>query len=295
MRLMLPLVMTLVLPLGIAQAQDDPLAGFAFNEHVLSDGNNAHEWVTTECEVQGAMSHAREGAGLQMHIPVDHTTGEVNYPIGWPRMYLPIPEDQRNWSGYDFISVWIYADTSRDKLPGTPLGMIVRCPDRDNSHKRSLTELTKGEWSRIVTPISELPNSSNCTSVQFYISESSYDHGDTLDFYIDDLKLLAYAAPVILELRPLTGLMYADASSLRVQARIAGLAADIAADLTCVLKRGDAVLAEENLAVTRGMQSFLLNFGRGALELGECTLEATIEGSDRVVTVPIHVVTSPWE
>ncbi|MCD6360144.1 MAG: hypothetical protein J7M38_04705 [Armatimonadetes bacterium] len=278
----------------MAVAQDDPLEGFKFNEHVLSDGSNAQAWVTAECTVQSALAYARDGAALQMHIPVDYSTGEPQYPIGWPRMYLAIPEGERNWTGYDFLSLWIYPTSSRETLPRDPLGLIVRCPDKAHSYHRALTELVKGQWTHIVVPISELPNSSNCAAIQFFISESHYADGDIVDFYIDDLCLLTYAEPTILQLQPMTALMYSDASCLRVSATVAGLEEGATTGLTCQLKSGDEVLAEDNLTVRRGEQSFLLNFG-GGLHVSECTLQASLEGSDRVVTVPIRVVTSPWE
>lgn len=292
--------LTLILPLAIAltaipaTAQDDPLTGHEFRELVLADGSDPEAWVPAECEITSSDEHAREGAAIHMHIPVDFHAGEIKYPIGWPRMYLPFADEARDWSGYDFLSLWIYAETSRDKLPSTPLGLIVRCPDRGSSYGRSLTELTAGEWLHVVTPISALPDATNCAAVQFYISESNYADRDTVDFYVDDMKLLAYAEPTVLELTPLTGLMYADAMSLRVQVRIAGLADDVVADMTCALKRDGKTLAEENLAVTRGVQSLLMTLGSARLVLGECTLEATIEGG-QTVTKTIRIVASPWE
>ena len=275
--------------------QDDPLEGVELTRHVLSDGENAAAWSTAECTAESSPEHVRSGNAVHMHIPVDFKTGEPNYPIGWPRMYVNVPEGERDWTGYDFLSVWIYSDTSREAFPSSPLGLIVRCPDRQTSYTRNLSELVKGEWSHIVTPIAALPNPKDCAAVQLYISESNYSDGDVLDFYIDDLELLAYAAPTVLELRPLNGVMYADAGNLRVQARVSGLAEDATAELTCALKLGDKTLAEEKLTAKRGVQSLLMNFGRGTLQPGECTLTARIEGSDRVVTVPIRVVSSPWE
>jgi hypothetical protein len=286
--------LTLILPLAIALAvtpavtQDDPLAGHEFRELVLADGSDPEAWVPAECEITSSEEHAREGASVLFHVPVDHFAGEIKYPIGWPRMYLPFAED------FDFLSMWVYTDTSREKLPRTALGFAILCPDRNSQWTRTLNEVEKGEWVRVVVPLSLVPDLTNCTSIKFHISESNYQHEDIVDFYVDDVKLLAYAEPTILELTPLTGLMYADATSLRVQVRVAGLADDIAADMTCVLKRDGQTLAEENLAVTRGAQSLLMTLGSSQLAPGECTLEATIAGG-HTVTQTIRIVASPWE
>lgn len=280
---------------ALTEAQQDILERFRFTEQVLSDGTNVQQWTTAECTAQSAATPGRPGTAVHMHIPVDHTTGEPNYPIGWPRMYLTIPTDARDWSRWDFLSVWIYADTSRPALPSSPLGMIVRCPDRNTSYSRTLSELRKGQWTHIITPIADLPNPRDCTAVQFYIAEANYTHGDTVDFYIADLKLLAYAEPVILELRPLANLLYADSSALRAQVRVAGLEEGATAELTCRLKCADVVLAEQKLSAKRGLQSVLLQFAGAGLLIGECTLEATIAGNEHVTSVPIRVVSSPWE
>ena len=292
--------LTLILPLAIAltvtpaATQDDPLAGHEFRELVLADGSDPEAWVPAECEITSSDEHAHEGTAIHMHIPVDFHAGEIKYPIGWPRMYLPFAEEARDWSGFDFLSLWIYADTSRDKLPSTPVGFAISCPDRNSQWTRTLNEVKKGEWAHIIVPLSACPDLTNCTNIKFHISESNYQDGDTVDFYVDEVKLLAYAEPTILELTPLTGLMYADATSLRVQVRVAGLADDDVAEVTCALKRDGKTLAEESLAVTRGAQSLLMALGSSQLAPGECTLEATIEGG-QTTTQTIRIVASPWE
>ncbi len=295
MRNWTPIMVVAALMVACGSWAQAPVDGAAMNRHVLADGESNEGWEIAECTMEPSDTQARSGKSLNFHVPVDHTAGEIKYPIGWPRTYLSIPEDQRDWSGHDFLEMWVYANTSREKLPGTAVGFTIACPDRSNSWHRTLTEVKKGEWARIVIPLTVCPDITNCASIKFHVSESSYEHGDMVEFYVDDVALLSYAEPTILELLPLTGLMYADASSLRVQARVTGLAADAPAEMNSVLKLGDKVLAEENLTVERGLQSLLMSFGAGSLKPGECTLTATITGSERVLTVPIRVVASPWE
>ncbi len=140
------LVMTTLLVAACGCAQEQAATPEPKMEKLLiSDEETGEGWETAEATMQPSEEHAREGKALNFHINVDHTTGEPNYPIGWPRTYHPIPEDQRDWSQWDFLDFWLYADSSRDKLPSTPLGLILRCPDKAGSWSRTLSEAKKGK------------------------------------------------------------------------------------------------------------------------------------------------------
>ena len=277
-------------------AQEEPAAPQPKMEALtIADGESAEGWNVAEATMTPSDTHAREGNALNLHIDVDHTAGEPAYPIGWPRTNLPIPEDQRDWSQWDFLDFWLYADTSRDKLPSTPLGLILRCPDRANSWHRTLSQATKGEWVHFRFPLAGIPNISNCTAIQFFISESNYKHGDVVDFYVDELALLRYAEPAIVSLRPLQGLVYGDAGSLRVEVDISGMKEAERRLIHLHLKRGTEEAATSVTEVTQGRQTLLLTWAGDRLEVGDHTLEADIEGGAVTKTASVRVVPSPWE
>jgi len=203
---------------GIAQVDEPPM-----EKRVLADGDGDFRWHAAEAMVQPDATHAREGRAMRFHIDVDHQTGEPDYPIGWPRTYLRIPEDTRDWRKWDFVEFWVYVETSRASLPGTPLGFIVRSPDKPNSYHRTVDEAQKGQWAHVRIPTSDMPSPGKCTAVQFYVAESDYNHGDVLDFWIDDLALLRYAEPTVLRVRPLGEVQYADAGVFRFEVAMTGL------------------------------------------------------------------------
>ncbi len=290
------LVIATLLLAACGCAQEEPAAPQPKMEALtIADGDSAEGWNVAEATMTPSGTHAREGKALNFHIDVDHTTGQPDYPIGWPRTYHNNPEDQRDWSQWDFLDFSLYADTSREKLPGTPLGLILRCPDRAGSWSRTLSEATKGEWVHFRFPLADIPNISNCTAIQFFISESNYKHGDVVDFYVDELALLRYAEPTIVSLRPLQGLVYGDADSLRIEVDVSGMKEAERRLIHLHLKRGAEGAATSVAEVTQGRQTLLLTWAGDRLEVGDHTLEAGIEGGSVTKTASVRVVPSPWE
>jgi hypothetical protein len=171
---------------------------------VIDDMESIAAWTTdtpVETTLSASERYVKEGRhSLKFGNVVDYTRGEKNYPIGWPRMRKNLAKIHcTDWSGYDFFECWIYCDTSRGALPGTPLGLgfshTSSGPRRASSFP--LKEVRKDQWVKIVIPIARLLDPQDVQSVQFNISESDYKHGDRVDFYIDDMVLTRYVEPTI--------------------------------------------------------------------------------------------------
>lgn len=171
---------------------------------VLDDMRDVADWYNgspDETEISSSDKHAEGGgASLVFANVVDHTKGEKNYPIGWPRAGKDMAKVQAtDWSEYDFFECRIYVETSRKDLPGSPLNVGFY----HTGHKRSsgfpLKEVAKDRWTKIVIPVSELIDSADVRRVQFNISESNYKHGDRVDVYITDMALVRFVRPTIAE------------------------------------------------------------------------------------------------
>ena len=79
---------------------------------VIADGDGGSVWYAAEARMERDTDHARDGRAMHFHIDVDHQTGEPKYPIGWPRTYTNIPKENRDWTRWDFVEFWVYADSS---------------------------------------------------------------------------------------------------------------------------------------------------------------------------------------
>jgi hypothetical protein len=290
MRFVYPLMVLLFAPaLAVAQAEDPAMESF-----VIANGDSGSEWTSAEATMAPDDTHSRDGSAMRFHIDVNHETGQPDYPIGWPRTHTPVPEEHQDWTQWDFVDFWLYAETSRESLPGTPLGFIVRSPDRPNSFNTSLKAARKGQWVHFRFPTSDMPSPPECTRVQFYISEANYKHGDTIDFWIDDLALLRYAEPTIIGMQPLNRVHYADAGVVRVQIELTGLEDGESAEVLARLVCNGSPVRQGTARLTSGVQTIPLKVG-GSMPVGDYQIEARIVGSDRAVTEPMRVISSPWE
>ncbi len=290
MRSTCPLLMLLLAPaIVFAQPDEPPMEAL-----VIADGDSGSQWSEAEATMEPDDTHSREGRAMRFHIDVNHETGQPEYPIGWPRTYTAVPEQHRDWRDWDFIDFWLYADTSRESLPNTPLGFIVRAPDRPNSFNATLSEAAKAEWVHFRFPTSQMPNPAECTGVQFFIAESNYNHGDTLDFWIDDLALLRYAEPTLLRLQPLKNVEYADAEVVRVEVELTGLEEAETAEVLARLLRNDSTVRQSSATLPAGLHTIPLTVG-GGLEPGDYRLQVQIVGSDRTLNESMRVVSSPWK
>lgn len=180
----------------------------------VDDMEDVSDWSTgspVETTLSAGKAHVREGRfALKFANLVDHTTGEDNYPVGWPRARKTLGRSKlTDWSEYDFFECWIYAETSRDALPDTPIGLGFYNAAAKRASSFYLNEVKKDAWTKIVVPVSEIDDPSDVHAVQFHISESNYRHGDRVDFYVDDMVLTRFVRPVIVGLDVRRKLLYA--------------------------------------------------------------------------------------
>jgi hypothetical protein len=172
---------------------------------VIDDMEDISDWYNgspEETRLSASEKHVKEGkSSLLFANVVDYAKGEKNYPIGWPRTgkYLN-KEKLTDWSGYESFECWIYAETSRDSLPNVPIGLGIRHSGNKQGNSFTLKEVKKDAWTRISIPIARIADPKDVQSIQFHISESNYKHGDHVDFYIDQMRLVRYAEPAISQL-----------------------------------------------------------------------------------------------
>jgi len=180
---------------------------------VLDDMEDVSDWYNgspVETMIATSTDHVHQGnSALQFANLVDHTKGETNYPIGWPRTGKDMTKGKTtDWSGYDFFECWIYAETNRESLPSHPLGIGFYHSGHKHSTSIPLTQVRKDAWQRIVIPISELKDATDVRRVQFNISESNYKHGDRADFWIDDVVLTRLLHPVFAKVTVSRNILY---------------------------------------------------------------------------------------
>ncbi len=272
---------------------DEPM-----EKRVIADADSVRQWSAAECTIEASKARMRTGQPvLRWHVTVDHFAGEPNYPIGWPRVGLtPREAAARDWSGWDYLQMWVYTDTTRDTLPREPAGLAIQAPDKNSAYSRSLGELVKGRWVQIRVPLSELSHPEDVRLLQLHISESNYRHQDQLDFYLDDVSLLRYARPTLLDFAVETAVMFDDAKQLAVRFNLTGLKKpDAAVEVICELHQADRTIARTAVQASRGPQRVVLDLTTTKLTPGEYELIGRATDGTATARVHVRVVESPWK
>jgi len=182
---------------------------------VIDDMEDVADWYCgspVESKVSTSDQHVEQGKlAMKFANVVDHTKGEKNYPIGWPRTGKDLVKAKlTDWSAYDFFECRIYVDTNRESLPGTPLGIGFYHSGHRRTSSFTLKEIRKDAWVKIVIPTAKLIDARDVRRVQFHISESNYKHGDRVDFYVDDMVLTRFVDPTVAELGVDRKILYAN-------------------------------------------------------------------------------------
>ncbi|MFA6544370.1 MAG: hypothetical protein WCS99_08080 [Limisphaerales bacterium] len=263
---------------------------------VLFNGDTAKTWSAAEATMLPSTDRVKTaGPSLHWHITVDYYAGEAKYPIGWPRVSHTVTGATGDWSAWDFLHMWIYTGTSREALPTAPVSLIIsQGGDKSLNYSRTLSELKKGEWVEVRIPISKFSQPNDVRVMQFSIAEDKYHHQDKLDFYIDDLALLRYAAPTVLDFTAVNAVMFDDVRQIPVSFRLTGISQFEHKRVTWELRRQGRVMAGGTVESGRGGQRVALDVSKASLQAGDYELRASVEGGTATATALVRVVASPW-
>jgi hypothetical protein len=154
--------------------------------------------------------------------------------------------------------------------------------------------LRKNEWVEITVPLDRVPRCQDVRLIQFYLSESRYQHKDELDLYIDDLCLMRYAKPALLEFAAERAVLYADEKQIPVHFQLLGVKPGETQDVSIELRREGRVAGHTTVHAGRGAHRALLETS-GRLEPGIYDLSARVAGSVEVSAPQVRLVESPWK
>jgi hypothetical protein len=282
----------LLVLLGPSSAAGAP----AMEKRILFGPESAKQWAAAESTVEASAEHKHtDQPSLRWHITVDYFSGEAKYPIGWPRIGLTFKDPAaRDWSGWDFLEMWIYTDTSRERLPREPLSMALYAPDKAGGFNRMLDEVVKGQWAQIRIPLTQIPRHNDVRFIQFSISEARYKHQDQIDFYFGEVALLRYAKPTLLDFSAVESVMFADRQRIPIRFDLTGIKPNEPAEVVCELRQGSKVAAKVTTKAMRGAQRVVLDLGQARLSPGEYVVVASVAGGEPA-TAKVRLVESPWQ
>ncbi|MDD4097331.1 MAG: hypothetical protein PHC30_01045 [Lentisphaeria bacterium] len=263
----------------------------------LDDFLDPKRWRPAECTVEVSELTLEGKPALHMHIPVDYHAGEEKYPIGWPRMYLDLRTPEKVFAQYDRFEFNLYATMSREDVPAAALNMGLYAQNQKASYIKIGTEvpLVLGQWTKVSKPISKVESADQLHSLGLNISEKDYRDGDVLHFHFAGIRLVRSSFCRVAAMTAKSAVLFADAGVITVELEVEGPESDGARGVPFELSRDGKPLRLETLPVRRGRQTLDLDVAELRLTPGEYVLTVFPVNPERRVSVPVKVVSSPWE
>jgi hypothetical protein len=173
---------------GEAAFDDVAVAEFEADPSLVDDGDEIGGWKPgfPEARVTRETTQVHQGAAaINFTVSIDHHGGEAKYPKGWPHLrWLPSPP--LDWTGKKTLTFWVYASSSRPALPAQAVTLSIQSEAGDGL-ALPLT-FPKDTWQQVTVPLAG-KRLSAVKHLEFFVSESVYDHGDRVTFIIDDMRV----------------------------------------------------------------------------------------------------------
>ena len=263
----------------------------------LDDFLDPSRWRPAECTV-GASELVVDGKpALHLHIPVDYHAGEEKYPIGWPRLYFDLRASEKVFAQYDRFEFQVYATMSREDVPAAALNMALYAENQKASYIKFGTDvpLVLGQWIPVSKPISAIESADQLKNLGVNISEKDYRDGDVLDFHFAGFRLVRSSFCRVAAMTAKSAVLYAETGSITVELVVEGPESEAARGIPFELSQDGKPLRLETLPVRRGQQSLDIDVAELRLAPGDYQLTAFPANPERLVSVPVKVISSPWE
>jgi hypothetical protein len=107
--------------------------------------------------------------------------------MGWPSVKKEY-EPGVDLSEYDFLELDIYFESERRLDPDFAIHIIIKDSKGRGIYRTTFIDLRDREWAHEKLCIRDVPGARDFGNLHFFLSEDAYDHGDVIDFYIDNLR-----------------------------------------------------------------------------------------------------------
>ena len=138
---------------------------------------------------------------LRLEVKIDHHADETiqgkQYPKGWPRVERN-PQPPLDLAPVGALGFDIWTESSRAAMPGSSLHLILR--DQSGANwSANLGQFPLKQWKHFRLDLGSFERHA-IVHWQFFLSESDYNHGDSVAFIIDNV--VGYAAQRSRQLLP---------------------------------------------------------------------------------------------
>lgn len=260
---------------------------------------DASSWTAVECSVaKSELACPSGGVAVQMHVPVDHTTGETNYPIGWPRIACALKGWEADWSQWDNFEFMILAKSSREKLPKKAVSLLIG--HRPAEFTQALEFAEQGKWITVTVPVEAVKAAGAQVQALFQtrlsVSESDYQDKDVVDFHVGGFRLTRLTVCEVSEFSSVSNLVVFQGQPIvKLDVTVVGPPAEVKRGVPFTLRQKSNVIRRETLPLGRGKQVYPCDISELKLAPGDYELVVFADDDAKRKAIALKVVEDPWK
>jgi len=133
---------------------------------------------------------ARGRPTLHLRVVADHRNPPDKNPIGWPAMYLNLEAGEKQWEKFERFEFLVSARSAQWKPEGVYAVFQIMCPDKETGADLVIRIPKPDTWMLVSVPVTSIANLSSLGSLLFYTAEKQYEHGQTVEFFLGDFRLV---------------------------------------------------------------------------------------------------------
>ncbi len=257
-------------------------------------------WIMPDNEAtvaQGDVACPAGGKVLRMTVPVDYSTGQKGYPVGWPRMYFQkFKSEEADWSRWDNFEFMVMVKVSRPELPRPVCSLLIGTSPKQFSRQIKLN--AQGEWLRVTVPVSEIKDKGvpveKIPGVGISLAESDYADKDVIELSAGGFRLtcsmLEIAAFSITD-----PVLAPGAKTLKLNITVNGPEAEVKRGVPLILRQKDKVLHRQQLHLTKGAQVYELGISNLNLVPGDYEISLFPDDAKLQKMASFKIVVDPWQ
>jgi hypothetical protein len=257
-------------------------------------------WTIPDSEATVAQSDIVCPAGgkvLQMTVPVDYSTGQKGYPVGWPRMsFNKLTAEESDWSRWDNFEFMVMVKVSRPELRRPVCSLLIG--SRPKQFIRQIKLNAQGEWLRVTVPVSEIKDKGvpveKIPGVGISVAESDYTDKDVIELSVGSFRLtcsmLEIAAFSITD-----PVLAPGAKTLKLNITVNGPEAEVKRGVPLILRQKNKVLHPQQLPLTKGAQVYELDISKLNLVPGDYEISLFPDDAKLQKMASFKIVVDPWQ
>jgi hypothetical protein len=236
------------------------------------------------------------GKANRMTVPVDFSTGQLEHPIGWPRIsFGKLEGSQEDWSAWDNLEFMVMVMVSRPEVDRPRFNLIIG--ESPNQFMLPIKLDKQGEWQRVTVPVADIKAKGvpvdKIPRITLSIAESDYADKDLVELLVGDFRLTR--APFeISSLMILDPALPLGAKTVRLELNITGSEAEIQRGIPLVLRQKDNVLHSEVPPWKRGAQVYELDLSKLNLPSGHYEVSVFPDDPKLQKVATFKIVEGPW-